>query len=167
MDTLIAGWHRLTAALESVGEWVGLLPLRLLLAWEFWESGIVKLQGENWFGDVQDAFPFPFNGVPADISWFLATWTEILGALGLALGLFTRFWAIGLIILSIVAIAGVHWPDDWGGLAELWQGYAITDKGYGNYKLPLIFMVMLWPLVFLGPGKASLDRLLARWLVKP
>lgn len=166
MDTLIAGWQRLTAALESVGEWVGLLPVRLLLAWEFWESGIVKLQGENWFGDVQDAFPFPFNGVPPDVSWFLATWTEILGALGLALGLFTRFWAVGLIILSIVAIAGVHWPDDWSSLAELSKGYAITDKGYGNYKLPLIFIVMLWPLVFMGPGKMSLDRLLARSLIK-
>jgi putative oxidoreductase len=164
MNRFIAGWQRLTAVLVTVGDWLALLPLRLLLAWEFWESGIVKLQGENWFGDVQDAFPFPFNLVPADVSWFLATWTEILGALGLALGLFTRFWALGLIILSIVAIGGVHWPDDWNSLAELWKGYAITDKGFGNYKLPLLFIVMLIPLVFLGPGKASLDHALSRSL---
>jgi putative oxidoreductase len=167
MKSFIAGWRRLTAGLVSAGDWLALLPLRLLLAWEFWESGIIKLQGENWFGDVQDSFPFPFNVVPVDISWFLATWTEILGALGLALGLFTRFWALALIILSIVAIGGVHWPDDWDSLAELWKGYAITDKGFGSYKLPLLFIVMLIPLVLLGPGKASLDRALSQWLITP
>jgi putative oxidoreductase len=166
MDRLIAGWQRLAAGLAAVGDWFGLLPLRLLLAWEFWESGIVKLKGDNWFGDVQDAFPFPFNVVPVDVSWFLATWTEILGAIGLAIGLFTRFWALGLIILSIVAIGGVHWPDRWDSLAELWKGYAITDQGFGNYKLPLLFIVMLIPLVFLGPGKASLDRVLSRSLTR-
>ena len=82
-------------------------------------------------------------------------------------GLFTRFWAAGLIILSIVAIAGVHWPDDWNTLSELWKGYAISNRGFGNYKLPLIFIVMLLPLLFLGPGKASLDFLLSRSLAKP
>lgn len=167
MSRLIESWQRLSAALAAIGEWVGLLPLRLLLAWEFWESGVVKLHGENWFGDVKESLPFPFNVIPVDVSWFLATWTELLGAIGLAMGLFTRFWAAGLTIVSIVAIFGVHWPDDWNSLAELWKGYAISNKGYGNYKLPLIFVVMLWPLLFFGPGKASLDRVLTRYLTRP
>ena len=80
------------------------------------------------------------------------------------LGLFTRFWAFSLIILSIVAIAGVHWPDQWDSLAELWKGYAITDKGFGNYRVPLLFIAMLVPLVFAGAGKLSLDNILAKML---
>jgi len=55
----------------------------------------------------------------------------------------------------------VHWPDQWNGLGELWQGYAITDQGYGNFKLPLPFLAMLLPLILNGGGALSLDRLLA------
>ena len=81
--------------LSTIGAWLSLLALRLLLAWEFWEAGVAKLQGENWFAHVSDQFPFPFNVLPIGVSWFLATWTEIVGALGLALGFGTRFWAAG------------------------------------------------------------------------
>lgn len=55
------------------------------------------------------------------------------------------------------AIAAVHWPDNWSSLAELMQGYVFTDKGQGNFKLPVLFMGMLLPLLLLGPGKLSLD----------
>jgi putative oxidoreductase len=41
------------------------------------------------------------------------------------------------------------------------QGYVITDKGHGNYKRPLIYLVMFVPLLLSGPGKASLDHLIA------
>jgi putative oxidoreductase len=126
----------------------------------------MKLNGTNWFGNVQDNFPFPFNVIPVELSWFIATWFEILGALGLLLGLFTRFWAFSLIILSVVAIFGVHWPDDWNSLAELWKGYAVSNKGFGNYRIPLLFVAMLMPLVFMGGGKLSLDTLLARRLLR-
>jgi putative oxidoreductase len=164
MNGIHARWEAATAALVRAGEWLALLPLRLILAWEFGEAGVEKLGGENWFDSVRGDFPFPFNVIPADTSWLLATWTEVLGGLGLALGLFTRFWSAGLIVLSIVAIAGVHWPADWNSLAELWQGYSVSDRGFGNYKLPLLFIVMLLPLVFFGAGKASLDHALLRWL---
>jgi len=148
--------------LDPLGEWFGLLPIRLILAYEFGKAGLMKLNGSNWFANVQDNFPFPFDVVPVEISWFLATWAEILGAVGLALGLFTRFWAFSLVILTIVAIAGVHWPDEWSTFAELWKGYAVSDKGFGNFRIPLLFLVMLVPLVLLGPGKASIDHLIAR-----
>ena len=84
--------------LESSGDWLALLPLRLLLAYEFGSAGVMKLNGSNWFGRVQDNFPFPFNVIPVEISWFMATWAEILGAACLVFGLFTRFWAFSLII---------------------------------------------------------------------
>jgi putative oxidoreductase len=164
MNALLDLRARLVNVLESSGNWVALLPIRLLMAWEFGRAGLMKYNGNNWFANVQDNFPFPFNVVPVEISWFLATWFEILGAIGLVLGLFTRFWAFSLAILTVVAIAGVHWPEQWSSLAELWQGYTVTDKGFGNFRIPLLFLVMLLPLVFQGPGKLSLDHLLVKRL---
>ena len=35
-------------------------------------------------------------------------------------------------------------------------------RGYGNFKLPLIFVAMLLPLVFTGAGRLSLDELIRR-----
>ena len=162
MPSLVTLKNQVTDALDSVGDWAALLPIRLLMAYEFGRAGIMKLNGSNWFANIQDNFPFPFDVIPVEISWFLATWTEILGAAGLVLGLFTRFWALGLIVVTFVAIAGVHLPESWDSLAELWKGYSVSNKGFGNFRIPLLFIVMLLPLVLMGPGKLSLDHLLAK-----
>lgn len=154
-------WIALTERLDGVGDWLAPLGLRLLLAWEFWEAGIEKYRGENWFGSIQSDFPFPFNIVPPDISWTVATWFELGGALALLVGLGTRFFAFNLFVLTMVATASVHWPMNWQTLQDLAMGYAISDKGFGNFKLPLIFAVMLLPLIFKGAGKFSLDALVA------
>lgn len=163
MNKFAALWARVVGILESTGDWVALLPIRLLMAYEFGNAGIMKYNGNNWFANVQDNFPFPFNVIPVEISWFIATWAEILGAFGLVFGLFTRFWAISLIILTIVAISGVHWPAEWSGLGELWESYRVSRKeGLGNFRIPLLFLVMLIPLVFRGAGKLSIDNLLSK-----
>ena len=157
-------WESLTGRLRGIGQLLPPLILRLIMGWEFWESGFEKYHGENWFTDIQEKFPFPFNHVPADISWAMATYFEIGGAVLLIVGLFTRFAAYSLLVLTFVATAAVHWPDMismWGDLAK---GYAITDMGHGNFKLPLLFVVMLLPIIFQGPGKISLDYFLARGL---
>ena len=59
---------------------------------------------------------------------------------------------------------GVHWPEQWNSLAELWMGYTVTDKGFGNFRIPLLFLVMLLPLIFTGAGKLSVDHLLLKRL---
>jgi putative oxidoreductase len=156
--------HRTLALLDGAGAWLAPLGLRLILAWEYFEAGLEKVRGENWFADIQDQFPFPFSVVPADISWQLATWFELAGGIALLVGLGTRFFSASLFVLTVVAIGAVHWPAEWHTLAELAQGYALTDKGQGNYKLPLIFLVMLLPLILTGPGRLSLDAWLARRL---
>ena len=162
MDRLHTFWKRVVNVLDPAGDWVALLPIRLLLAFEYGKAGMMKLNGNNWFANYQGDFPFPFNVIPVEISWFLATWSEILGAVGLVIGLFTRFWAFSLIILTIVAISGVHWPDDYSSFAERWKGYSVSDKGFGNYRIPLLFLAMLVPLVFRGAGKLSVDHVLAK-----
>ncbi len=155
----------ITSRLRASGDYIWPLALRLIMAWEFWESGITKRDGENWFAEIpwadwQKGFPFPFDQIPTSMNWFFATWGELVFAVLLALGLFTRFAAISLVIITAVATAAVHWPADWSSFSELWTGYVITSDGGGNFKLPLLFVVMLLPLVFNGGGKLSLDHLL-------
>lgn len=164
MNKIIDVWQQLVDRLEGLGQWLAPLGLRLILAWEFWEAGREKFSGSNWFMDIQGKFPFPFNVVPADLSWSMATWAELLGALALVFGLGTRIAAFSLFVLTVVATAAVHWPDDWMMFSDLLQGYAITDMGHGNYKLPLLFLVMLAPLILRGAGRLSVDALLAAWL---
>lgn len=156
-------WDNLTSRLRGAGETLPPAVLRLVMGWEFWESGLEKLHGENWFTDIQGKFPFPFDVIPASISWNIATWFELGGALLLWLGLGTRLVAFSLLFLTFVATAAVHWPDMWTMWSDLLEGYAITDRGHGNFKLPLLFVVMLLPLVFSGAGKLSLDFVVARF----
>jgi putative oxidoreductase len=147
--------------LNQLSESIPPLFLRLILAYEFGEAGYEKLHGQNWFADI--TFPFPFSLISPDINWQIATYFEVLGAIALVLGLATRFFSASLIILTMVAIATVHWPTQWASLNDLWTGYRIVDEsgdGFGNYKLPLIYMVMFLPLIFGGAGKLSLDYLI-------
>ena len=152
--------------LDQLGLWIGLLSLRLLLTWEFGEAGVEKLHGSNWFADIQDQFPWPFRLIPADINWALATGFEVVGAVALLIGLGTRFFSASLIALTVVAMLSVHWPESWSSLGELLKGYALTDNGYGNFKLPVIYIAMLLPLVFMGPGRLSMDALFSRQLLQ-
>ena len=117
------------------------------------------MHGNNWFADI--TFPFPFNLLPPDVSWGITTYFEIIGAFALVFDLATRFFSLSLIILTIVAIAAVHWPAEWNTLSELLTGYRITDKagdGFGNYKLPLLFIIMLISLFLNVAVKLSLDN---------
>ncbi|KIY41078.1 DoxX family protein [Pseudomonas sp. 10-1B] len=143
---------------DRIGTWSADLPLRLFLAWEFFESGWEKFNGNNWFSDLQSSFPFPFDLLPAQVNWQLSMWAELILPLLLLLGLGTRLASAGLMMLTVVAIAAVHWPAHWSTLAELAQGYAITDQGFGNFKLPLIYLVALVPLLLNGAGRLSLDH---------
>ncbi|HDS0950467.1 TPA: DoxX family protein [Stenotrophomonas maltophilia] len=148
--------------MDRCGPWLAPLGLRLLLAWEYFESGREKLHGQNWFAELQGAFPFPFDQLPASVNWQLATWFELAGALCLLLGLGTRLAAASLLVLTVVATYAVHWPMRWTSLGELAMGYAISDEGFGNFKLPVLFMAMLLPLLFSGAGRLSLDAWIAR-----
>jgi len=149
MTAAIQLYFTLTSRLEQAGAWIAALGLRLLLAYEFGESGLEKFRGENWFDGVKDDSPLPFSVIPTDISWFLATWSELLGAVALVIGLGTRFFSASLIILTVVAWMAVHAGN----------GYNVCDNGF---KLPLIYVVLFVPLLLTGAGKLSMDHWLAK-----
>ena len=160
-DVPLKYYQQTTHHLNALSDFLPPLFLRIILAVEFGASGIEKLHGANWFSEI--SFPFPFNLLPVDISWGMATYFEIFGAAALALGLATRFFSVSLFILTIVATASVHWATDINSLSDLLAGYRIIDEagdGLGNYKLPLIYMVMFIPLIFGGAGKLSMDYVL-------
>ena len=152
-------YQKVLTSLNSLAPLIGLLALRFILAWEFEEAGLEKLHGTNWFAEL--TFPFPFNLLPANVNWSIAMWFEILGGIAVLIGFATRFFAVALSVITLVAIATVHWPENWNTLSELATGYRIIDEaedGFGNYKLPVIYLAMLMPLVFQGAGKLSIDH---------
>ncbi len=145
MERITQRLNTLLGGLDQAGTWLAALALRLLLAKEFWDAGVEKFHGQNWFGDIQDRFPFPFNLLPVDLSWQIATWFELIGPIALVLGLGTRFFSVSLSILTLVAIVAVH----------AGHGYTVSE---GGWKLPLIYLAMFLPLILSGPGKLSLDH---------
>ena len=170
---------RLRAWLTAAGSYFSLLLLRLLLGYEFFESGLEKFGGNNWFASL--SFPFPFSLLPANANWFLATWFELIGAALLIVGLATRYMSISLIVVTLVAVYAAHLPEmqqvvdgerRWvatgiGSLAEFFDGYRISERcadGHctGNYKLPVIYLFMLVPLALSGAGRLSADEWLRR-----
>lgn len=104
---------------DHIGSWSADLPLRLFLAWEFFESGWEKFNGSNWFADLQTRFPFPFNLLPVELNWQLSMWAELVLPLLLLLGLGTRLASFGLMVVTVVAIAAL------GG--DLEQGLALLQ----------------------------------------
>lgn len=161
-------YDKLTARLLASGDYLWPLVIRLVMFWEFWTAGVKKLNGDNWFesipwADWQKGFPWPFSAIPTELNWMAATWGELVFSALLLFGLFTRFAALSLLVITAVATAAVHWPVAWNSYAQLWEGYLITSEGGGNFRLPLIFMALLLPLVFYGGGKLSLDTLLLKF----
>ena len=134
---------------EDCGKGISMLALRLFAAYEFGEAGLAKWRGENWFADIRDAFPFPFDLLPAGLSWNLAMGAELVVPVLLVLGLLTRLGALALMILTAVAWYAVHAGN----------GYNVCDNGY---KMAFIYLLLLLPLLFQGAGKYSLDYLLFR-----
>ena len=118
MDTLIDTYNRFydlfvrwTSHLDGVAS----IALRLILAPVMIGAGWEKITGDNWFSP--DLLPFPFNVIPVELSWFLASWTEFLGGICILFGLATRLWAIPLAVTMLVAAGSVHWDNGWPAIS--------------------------------------------------
>lgn len=91
------------------------LAMRLFLAPVFWMAGTRKLENMEgtiaWF-DHSLGMPFP------QLMAYLATVTEIIGAIALLLGLGVRWASIPLMVTMIVAAVTVHWQNGWSIIAS-------------------------------------------------
>ncbi|MBT1065378.1 DoxX family protein [Bowmanella sp. Y26] len=99
-------------------DFLGPLSLRLYLVPIFWMAGMNKLSGFEdvvaWFGNHEWGLGLPF---PYLMAW-LATWTELLGAACLLLGLGVRYISIPLMITMLVAAFSAHWQNGWQAIAD-------------------------------------------------
>ena len=147
MQRLIAGYDKLTAHLSSrVPEGLALLLTRVALAGIFWRSGRTKVEDGTLLSISDQAyflFEYEYTGLPLPpaIMTPMATWAEHLFPLLLVLGLFTRFSALALLVMTLVIQLFVF-PEAWWQTHILWAAMAVV-------------------LIVRGGGLFSLDALLA------
>lgn len=122
-----------------------LLLMRIVLAIGFF--GPAKMKMSNIQGIIEwfESMNLPMPALNA----YIATGTEALGVVLLALGLGTRIISIPLIITMIVAIVTVH----------LGNGF---EAGNNGFEIPLYYIIMLLTLVIYGGGKFSVDHLIGK-----
>ncbi len=194
MEKIISLAIRAQQTLLSVLKPVDFIPpllLRLYLVPIFWMAGTKKLAGMEdtiaWFGNPDWGLGLPAPALMA----YLATFTEIFGAIALTIGLATRWMTIPLMFTMFIAMITVHAQNGWLAIAE-GSGFFASDRTigaierldaarsilqeYGNYDWltqngPLVILnngvefavtytLMLLAILFMGPGKASIDHLI-------
>lgn len=120
------------------------IPLRLgvgiIFAAHGWQKFSNGLEGvAQFFGGV--GIPLP------EVSAFIVAFVELVGGIGLVVGFFTRYWALLLSIVMIVATFTVKLPNGLLGM-----------QGRPGYELDLALLVGCLALLLTGPGPLSLER---------
>ncbi len=120
------------------------IPLRVAIGIIFAAHGWQKFAGgldrvAQFFGSV--GIPLP------EVFAFIVAFVELVGGIGLIVGFFTRYWALLLSIIMIVAIFTVKLPNGLLGM-----------PGRPGYELDLALLVGCLALLLLGPGPISLER---------
>ena len=129
MKALIAAGQKMLDS-TRVLDFLAPLALRLYLVPIFWMAGTRKLADMestiSWFGNPDWGLGLP---VPALLAW-LATLTEVVGAVLLLFGLGTRLIALPLMVTMIVAAVTVHLEHGWLAIAEATGPFA-TERTVG------------------------------------
>ncbi|MBX7528526.1 DoxX family protein [Qipengyuania vesicularis] len=142
MQTVLSLYERLTAWISSrLPESLALLVTRVALAGIFWRSGRTKVE-EGTSLTISDTTYFLFEHeytglpLPVDLAVPLATYAEHAFPILLVAGLFTRFAALSLLIMTLVIQFFVY-PDAWWATHILWVAMAaiLVSRGGGLFSL--------------------------------
>lgn len=137
-----AGCERLVAWLSS--RWVeamALLLARVALAGIFWRAGRTKVE-EGTLLTISDTARFLFETeysavpLPPDLAVFLATGSEHLFPVLLAVGLLTRLSALALLGMTLTIQVFVY-PDAWWSTHILWAALCLILIVRGGGALSL------------------------------
>ena len=126
------------------------LALRLWVSWQFFKSGLVKIQ--SWDSTLM-LFEYEYE-VPLlspTAAAYSGTVAELLLPVFVALGLAGRLAALGLSVFNVIAVVA-------------YAGFLLSSDGAAGLQQHILWGVMLAVTVFHGPGKLSLDHLLAKRL---
>jgi len=132
MEKLIQLYLKANAILDkaNVADFLAPLALRLYLVPIFWMAGTQKFNHfestVEWFGNPDWGLGMPAPALMA----FLATATEIVGAILLLLGLGVRLISIPLMITMLVAAITTHIQNGWLAIAT-GSGLFATDRTTG------------------------------------
>jgi len=126
-----------------------LLVARLGIAGVFFMSGRTKVDGilhitDSTYELFRTEYALPL--IPPDIAAVAATWSEHVFSILLVLGLFTRFSALALFVITLTIEIFVY-PDAWP-----------THLSWAAIQLPLIFR---------GGGAWSLDSVFGKLFARP
>ncbi len=130
--------------------------VRVTLGVIFFAHGSQKVFG--WFGGygLKGTTGYLIStGLPPVVAYAVCFF-ELLGGVGLVLGLLTRLAAVAIITVMIGAIVVVHWAH---GFFINWE--LAPGKGHG-FEANLAFIAMAVACVIAGGGALSLDALLTR-----
>ena len=143
--------------LFGTGEDEHLFISRVTLGTIFFAHGLQKTLG--WFGGPGYAGImqwFTQQHIPAPLAW-LAIMAELLGGLGLIVGLLTRIAALGIVVNMVVATLTV-------GLSNgLFMNWFANQRGEG-IEFYLLAIVLGLTLIVQGAGPWSLDRTISNRL---
>lgn len=119
------------------------IPARVVVGLVFWLSGRTKVDGfslkSSTFFLFQNEYKLPL--IPPDVAAYMATFAEHLFPLLLWLGLATRFSATALLVMTLVIQTFV---------------YPAAFVTHGLWAVGLLYLMAK------GPGRISLDHLIAR-----
>ena len=150
MNSLLAMHRSLSRADAALAEWGGSLfslALRLYVGAVFFRSGLAKLR--DWDATLalfRDEYHVPL--LPPELAAAMGAAGELGLPILLFVGLLSRPAALGLFFVNAVAV--LSYPQ----LFKFECPAAINDHFYWG--------ILLLALVAFGPGRASLDALLAR-----
>lgn len=130
MMTLLVSTHAFFLKIIKLFDFTAPLLLRLYLVPIFWMAGTKKLDDMDsiisWFGNSDWGLGLPFPTFLA----YLATYTEVLGAIFLLVGFAVRWISIPLMFTMVVAALSVHIQNGWLAIAE-GVGIFATERTIG------------------------------------
>jgi putative oxidoreductase len=135
-----------------------LLPLRLMVGFGFAAHGYAKLsRGPEMFAAILTAIGVPHPHVMAWVTALL----EFVGGISVMAGAFVVPLSFPLAVVMLTAMISVHLQYGFSSV----RLKAITASGaqFGpiGYEMNLLYVAGLLTLAMCGPGKLSLDRLIA------
>ena len=139
-------YDRLTAIVELYIQPLLNVSARTYVAWVFFASGLTKLR--DWESTIM-LFEYEYS-VPLlnfELAAYLATIGELVLPVLLVLGFASRFAAIGLSIVNIVAV------------------YSLEDMATAALYGHVIWGLLLLYIVLMGGQKLSVDYLIRRKLI--
>jgi len=126
---------------------IALLSARFYVAWVFFAAGLTKLR--DWDSTLflfEEEYSVPF--IPFELAAYLGTAGELILPVLLVLGIASRFSALGLTVVNVVAVVS---------LSEIAPAALYSHVIWG---------LLLLQVVLFGAGKLSLDNAVKTALFK-